>query len=70
MTISPKQRFMIMIVTNAVCVAMALAAIIAHANYHQAYGLPLFVVAILTGFCAQIWFIVGLARATRLEKRL
>jgi hypothetical protein len=70
MTMTPNQRFMTMVGVDAVCVAVALAAIVAHATYHRAYGLPLFVAAILIGFGAQIWFIVGLAKATRLERRL
>jgi hypothetical protein len=67
---SPKQRFLVMVVVDAICVALALIAIVAYAGRHQPYGLPLFAGAILVGFAAQIWFIVGLARSTRLAKRL
>ena len=70
MTLGPKQRFLIMVAVNAACVALALGAILAYATYHKPYGLPLFAAAIVMGFGAQIWFIVGLARSTRVGKGL
>ena len=68
--LTDKQRFMAMVGIDAVCVIVAFSAIIAAATYHQSAGLPVFVVAILAGFGAQIWFILGLARAGRLGKGL
>ena len=63
-----KQRFMIMVGADALCAMIALGAIVADVRFHLAYGLPAFAAAMATGFAAQIWFIVGLARASRLEK--
>jgi hypothetical protein len=67
---SAKLRFMIMVGADALCVMAALAAMVAHATYHLAVGLPLFAAAMLIGFGVQIWFIVSLAMASRLEKGL
>ncbi len=64
------QRFMAMVGIDAACVIVAFCAIVAAVAYHQAAGLPVFVAAILAGFGAQIWFILGLARAGRLGKGL
>jgi hypothetical protein len=63
-----KQRFMRMILLDVACLAVALAAIVAHVSYRMGAALPMFVLAILAGFAAQIWFIVGLAKATRIEQ--
>jgi hypothetical protein len=65
---SPKQRFMRMILADVVCLAIALAAIVAHVSFRMGAALPVFVLAIVAGFAAQVWFIVGLARASRLEQ--
>ncbi len=63
-----RQRFMIMVALDAVCVLVALGAILADVRFHQPYALPTFAVSILIGFGVQIWFIVGLAKSGRLEK--
>jgi hypothetical protein len=63
-----RQRFMIMVGVNALCVMVALGALVGNLSYHLAYGLPAFAVAMLAGFGAQIWFIVGLAKGGQLEK--
>ena len=65
---SAKQRFMIMVGVDTLCVMIALGAIIGDLRFHLGWALPAFAVAILIGFAVQIWFIVGLAKAGRLEK--
>ena len=61
-------RFMIMVGVNAVCVLIATAALVGDLRFHLAWGLPIFAGSVVIGFAAQIWFIVGLARAGRLGK--
>lgn len=65
---SAKQRFMIMVGIDALCVMIAVGAIIGDLRFHLAWALPAFAAAILIGFAAQIWFIVSLAKAGRLGK--
>ncbi len=61
-------RFMIMVGIDALCVMVAIGAIVGDLSFHLAHALAMFAAAILIGFGAQIWFIVGLAKAGRLEK--
>jgi hypothetical protein len=63
-----QQRFMVMVGLDALCVMVAIAALVAGLSYHLAYGLPAFAAAMLVGFGAQLWFIAGLAKDGRLEK--
>ena len=63
-----KQRFMIMVGIDALCVMAALAALVGDLRFHAPYALPTFATAIVVGFAAQIWFIAGLAKDGRLEK--
>ncbi len=65
---SPRQRFFAMAAATGAAFLTALIAIVAAVSFGEPWGQPLFVAAILTGFGAQIWFVVGLARAARLEK--
>ncbi len=63
-----KHRFMVMVGVDALCVMIAIAALVGNLSYHLAYALPVFAAAMLTGFAAQIWFIVGFAKGGRLVK--
>jgi len=63
-----KRRFRIVLLIDAVCVFVAFASIYAHVTLRQAWGLPLFVLAMVVGFGVQIAFIVGLVKASRSEK--
>jgi hypothetical protein len=63
-----RQRFMIMVGIDALCVMIAIAALVGDLRFHLVWALPTFAASVLIGFGAQIWFIVGLARAGRLGK--
>jgi hypothetical protein len=58
-----------MVIAIAVCVLLAMAAVVDRLTLHQAWALPTFAGAIVAGFAAQIWFIVGLVRASKFEKK-
>ena len=59
---------MVMVGVDALCVMIAVAALVGDLRFHLAWALPTFAAAVLIGFGAQIWFIVGLAKAGRLGK--
>lgn len=63
-----KRRLMVMIAVNVLCVAVAGAAIVGYVAGHVAILGPVFVAAIAAGVAAQIWFIVGFAKAGRSNK--
>ena len=63
-----KQRFKLVLLIDVVCVFSAFGGIYGHITLHQVWGMPLFVLAMLAGFGAQIAFIVGLVKAGRPEK--
>ena len=63
-----KRRFTIMMLVTAVCCFAAFGGVYGHVSLHQVWGLPLFGVAMLVGFGAQIAFIVGLVKASRPDK--
>jgi hypothetical protein len=58
-----KKRLAAMIAVDALCVVVAAAAIVGYVAGHIAILGPVFVAAIAVGVAAQIWFIVGFARA-------
>ena len=60
-----KKRYRGVLLTSAVCVFLAFGGIYGHVTLHQAWGMPLFIVALLAGFGTQIAFIVGLVKASR-----
>jgi hypothetical protein len=55
-----RRRLMIMIAIDAVCVLVALVAIIDALSFHVGWMLGLFVLAVLVGFGAQVWLVLGL----------
>jgi fatty acid desaturase len=59
--------FRVMAVTIACCFA-AFAGMVGNVSLHQWWGLPLFVLAMVGGFGAQILFILGLVKANRTDK--
>ncbi len=59
-----RQRFQRMIVVVSVCVAVAIIAIIAFFAAHQAWGLWLFLAALVSGFAAQVWFVAAIRRVS------
>jgi len=55
-----RRRLMIMIAIDAVCVLVAMVAIIGALGFHVGWMLGLFVLAVLVGFGAQVWLMLGL----------
>ena len=55
-----KRRRTIMMVANTLAAVVALAAAIGYFRFELSWALAGFVVALLVGFGAQIWFIAGL----------
>jgi hypothetical protein len=63
-----KARFMRTIAATFACFVAAFVGIVGNVSLHQAWGMPLFVLAMIGGFGAQIAFIVGLVKANRSDK--
>ena len=63
-----RRRFAVMIGLTVACCIAAFVGMVGNVSLHQAWGLPLFVLAMVTGFGAQVVFIVGLVKANRPEK--
>ena len=57
-----RRRLMIMIAIDAVCVVVALVAIVGALGFHVKWMLGLFVLAVLAGFGAQVWLMLGLMK--------
>ena len=55
-----KRRRNIMMVANVLAAVTAIAAIVAYFKFALGWALIVFIVALLAGFGAQIWFIAGL----------
>jgi hypothetical protein len=55
-----KRRRTTMVVANVIAAAAALAGAVGYFQFAQEWALALFVAALVVGFGAQIWFIVGL----------
>ena len=60
-----KARFYRVVAVTVVCCFAAFLGIVGNVSLHQAWGLPLFVLAMIGGFGAQIAFILGLVKANR-----
>ena len=57
-----RRRLFIALAITAVALIVALAAIVASFGFHAAWGLWLFVAAMLVGFGSHGWLILGVAR--------
>ena len=57
-----RRRLMIMVAIDALCVLVALVAMIGAWGFHVGWMLGLFVPAMLVGFGAQVWLVLGLIR--------
>ena len=55
-----RRRLIRMLVIEALCVAVALASVIGFLSFHIPWLGALFVVAVLIGFSAQIWLVLGM----------
>jgi hypothetical protein len=64
-----KARFNRMIALTLACCAAAFAGMVGNVSLHQWWGLPLFALAMVAGFGAQIAFILGLVKANRTDTR-
>jgi len=58
-----RKRLFRMIAVVAVCALVAAGAVVGYLSFHIAWMGALFAVATLAGFGAQIWLVVGFARA-------
>ena len=58
-----RQRLMRMIAATAICVLVAVGAIVGYLSFHIAWMGGLFALAMLAGFGAQIWLVVDFARS-------
>jgi len=63
-----KRRFRLVMLVDTICFFVAFGGVYGQVNLHQPWGIPLFVLAMIVGFGAQIVFIVGLVKASRAEK--
>ncbi len=57
-----RRRLIMMAAINAVCVVIAVASAIGYVSYHVAWLGALFAVAVIAGFAAQVWLVLGLRR--------
>jgi hypothetical protein len=64
-----KRRFQLAIGVTLACVALAFVGMIGTVNLRQWWGMPLFILAMVGGFGAQIVFILGLVKANRTDTR-
>jgi len=56
------RRRAVMMIANVVAAATAIGSIVLYFKFAQSWALVAFVLALLLGFGAQIWFIAGLRR--------
>ena len=63
-----KARFFRVMATTIACCIAAFAGMVGNVSLHQWWGMPLFVLAMIGGFGAQIVFILGLVKANRTDK--
>ena len=63
-----KSRYRGVLVISTVCVFTAFFGIYSKFTLHQVWGLPLFAIAMVIGFGAQVRFIVGVVKASRAGK--
>ncbi len=59
-----RRRLILMLAINGLCAVVALAAAFGFLRFHQAWMGGLFVVAMLAGFGAHLWLVLGLKRKT------
>jgi len=60
-----RRRLIWMVAMVAVCVLVAAGAVVGYLSFHIAWMGGLFAVAMLAGFGAQFWLILGVARTRR-----
>lgn len=57
-----RARFRRMIAVLVACVVAAIVGIVSYFAAHQAWGLGMFVAALVSGFAAQVWFVAAMRR--------
>ncbi len=57
-----QQQFRRMVGLMAICGVVALVAAVCFLVAHQAWGLWLFIAALVSGFAAQVWFVAAMRR--------
>jgi len=55
-----RRRLMIMLAFDALCVVAAIASVIGFLSFHVRWMGALFVLALIAGFAAQVWLVLGL----------
>ncbi len=55
-----RRRLIAMLAFNFACVLAAIAAAVGYLSFHVAWLGPVFILAMLAGFAAQIWLVAGL----------
>ncbi len=60
-----RRRLMAMFAVCVVAFVVAAAAMIGHAVFHFRWMLPVVIVAVLSGFGAQAWFVLGWMKASK-----
>ena len=63
-----KARFFRVMAITITCCFAAFLGMVGNVSLHQWWGMPLFVLAMIGGFGAQIVFILGLVKANRTDK--
>jgi fatty acid desaturase len=63
-----KARFFRVMAATIACCVLAFLGMVGNVSLHQWWGMPLFVLAMIGGFGAQIVFILGLVKANRTDK--
>ncbi len=57
-----RRRLIKMAAINAVCVVIAVACAIGYVSFHVVWLGALFAVAVIAGFAAQVWLVLGIRR--------
>lgn len=57
-----RKRLAVMLGVNAVSVVVAVIGVIGYLKHHQAWMGGLFAIAVLVGFAAHLWLVLGLRR--------
>jgi hypothetical protein len=58
-----RRRLIAMVAIDGVCALVAVIAIVGYLSFHVGWMGALFAAALVTGFGAQIWFIIGFVRS-------
>ncbi len=57
-----RRRLVLMAAINAICVVIAIAGAVGFVSFHIAWMGAVFALAVIAGFAAQIWLVLGMKR--------